>query len=469
MKGVDPEYYVVPCGHCQECLRFKSFCWYVRLYYEYQNCMDHRGFVYYLTLTYNDAHLPHVDFGNGIKYPCFSKSDIQKYLKRVRRVFNVPDAFRYFVVSEFGSETHRPHYHILFFVNDPSINCNQFRNVARSKWSAKPYEIGFTKPGKFNEGIVINYAALSYVTKYLRKDIFESEYINKMKMEICEYVNSNFDAMSDEELEAFNKKYSQLDIFHLQSKGLGIYALSVTDYQKLVQGKLDVWTADVGGISSVTLPQYYERKVFFDVYYRRRGSTELTAERQYTDDVPVYVPNNSALERSIYKYKDRLNTETDRINKILGCSFADGDAIPSIMSNGHEYPSVKFSDIQDKLRSLTKEEISDFINYRSFYENVSSECLNYKTGSHLDDHWFNYIHIMSVINPLNIEEYSLDYYKTQIQLQKNFLECKGFKSLSVYCSCILKHLNMNDDRIDYLVARTESNERAIAYKYNLIT
>lgn len=57
----------------------------------------------FVTLTYDDAHLPE-DLS-------VSKEELQRWLKRVRKVASV----RYFAVGEYGSRTHRPHYHAVLF------------------------------------------------------------------------------------------------------------------------------------------------------------------------------------------------------------------------------------------------------------------------------------------------------------------------------------------------------------------
>lgn len=61
----------------------------------------------FITLTYNDQHLPE----NG----SLVKSDFQKFLKRLR-ISKGP--LRYFHCGEYGKETQRPHYHAILFGMD---------------------------------------------------------------------------------------------------------------------------------------------------------------------------------------------------------------------------------------------------------------------------------------------------------------------------------------------------------------
>ena len=60
----------------------------------------------FVTLTYDEAHLPE----NGSLVP----RDPQLFLKKLRKAYE-PHKLRYFLVGEYGDETHRPHYHLALF------------------------------------------------------------------------------------------------------------------------------------------------------------------------------------------------------------------------------------------------------------------------------------------------------------------------------------------------------------------
>lgn len=66
---------------------------------------------YFVTLTYAN---PYLRFLSG--KPQLIKSDLQKYFKRVRKAGH---KFRYYAVGEYGSQTYRPHYHVLIFGTVP--------------------------------------------------------------------------------------------------------------------------------------------------------------------------------------------------------------------------------------------------------------------------------------------------------------------------------------------------------------
>lgn len=94
---------VVPCGKCAFCAATLRSDWALRLHYEGLS-HDVKKFV---TLTYANPHL-HWNHGS----PQLHKRDVQLWLKRVRRT---GAKVRYFAVGEYGSQTYRPHYHVLLF------------------------------------------------------------------------------------------------------------------------------------------------------------------------------------------------------------------------------------------------------------------------------------------------------------------------------------------------------------------
>lgn len=95
-------YISVPCGKCPICLSNRKRDWVFRLKKEMSNCDSS----YFVTLTYDDDHLPR----DGL----LCKRDVQLFLKRLRK-YIYPFKVRYFYVGEYGDETMRPHYHLLLF------------------------------------------------------------------------------------------------------------------------------------------------------------------------------------------------------------------------------------------------------------------------------------------------------------------------------------------------------------------
>lgn len=96
----------IPCGSCVGCRMDKAKSWKDRCVIESQKYKDR---CWFLTLTYDDAHLPINEFGE----PFVKKRDFQLFMKRLRKYSG--HSFRYFACSEYGEKGHRPHFHAILF------------------------------------------------------------------------------------------------------------------------------------------------------------------------------------------------------------------------------------------------------------------------------------------------------------------------------------------------------------------
>lgn len=99
----------LPCGQCIGCRLERSRQWAVRLMKE-AKLHDRSSF---LTLTYDDAHLPRLPNGT----PTLVLEDVQNFLKRTRAHFE-PHRLRFFQCGEYGETTLRPHHHMILFGED---------------------------------------------------------------------------------------------------------------------------------------------------------------------------------------------------------------------------------------------------------------------------------------------------------------------------------------------------------------
>lgn len=137
----EPRYIEVPCGKCYNCLRKRANEWVFRLEREmrYHLCAT------FLTLTYDDEHLP--------KDGSLNYRHVQLYYKRLRKTLN----FRHFTIGEYGPENLRPHYHAILFGLSPDDEL-----FLKEKW---PY--GFIKLGK------VTSASINYVAGYCCKNAID--------------------------------------------------------------------------------------------------------------------------------------------------------------------------------------------------------------------------------------------------------------------------------------------------------
>ena len=99
-------YMPVPCGKCPDCRADLAREWSNRCLLELE---DNDNIGCFVTLTYNDFNLPIDDDG-----PTLRKRDFQLFMKRLRFHFQ-NSRIRFFACGEYGSRTHRPHYHVILF------------------------------------------------------------------------------------------------------------------------------------------------------------------------------------------------------------------------------------------------------------------------------------------------------------------------------------------------------------------
>lgn len=95
----------VPCGKCLACRVNRRREWTQRLLHE----ANFASSAYFITLTYDEEHLPFDEDGN----PCVSKTDIQDFMQDLRNEYRGV-TIRYFIGSEYG-DLGRPHYHGILY------------------------------------------------------------------------------------------------------------------------------------------------------------------------------------------------------------------------------------------------------------------------------------------------------------------------------------------------------------------
>lgn len=145
----------VPCGKCPACLANRQRDWTFRLEAE----KDNSSFFFWLTLQYDESHVPWVDGKRAVK-----KEDCRYFFERIRKRF--PDTkFKHFLVSEYGPHgTHRPHYHTLLFVRS-SLGFNEQLSL---KTEIADY-IKLAWPFGHVQDVPFHNRVFGYVTKYCCK------------------------------------------------------------------------------------------------------------------------------------------------------------------------------------------------------------------------------------------------------------------------------------------------------------
>lgn len=112
------EFIELPCGQCHECRLNRSRQWADRCMLETQ----YHNQSLFLTLTYDNEHLPVREVlceetGELAPVAYLVKEDMAKFMKALRQEYakKYDNNLRFFGCGEYGSETMRPHFHIIVF------------------------------------------------------------------------------------------------------------------------------------------------------------------------------------------------------------------------------------------------------------------------------------------------------------------------------------------------------------------
>lgn len=151
----------IPCGQCIGCRLEKSRQWAIRCSLEsqlYENS-------YFLTLTYDDEHLP----ASGSLVP----EDLQKFLKKLRRHIEYhgsDEKIRFFACGEYGDNFQRPHYHAIIY----NLDISDLKRFSTS-FNGDTYYTSETINQIWKNGYVIigqvTFESCAYVARYVTKKI----------------------------------------------------------------------------------------------------------------------------------------------------------------------------------------------------------------------------------------------------------------------------------------------------------
>lgn len=146
----------LPCGQCIGCRLERSRQWAVRCMHEAALHEDNS----FLTLTYDDAHLP----SDG----SLQLRDFQLFMKRLRKSV-APKRVRFYHCGEYGEALGRPHYHALLFgYSSPDRKFFSSRggnSVYTSDSMSKMWPYGFSVEGD------VTFDSAAYVARYVMKKV----------------------------------------------------------------------------------------------------------------------------------------------------------------------------------------------------------------------------------------------------------------------------------------------------------
>ena len=153
---------LIPCGKCDSCVEQRTKSWAIRCCLEAGQYDDNC----FLTLTYNSQCVKYV-----------SKKDIFKFIKRLRNKYGT--GIRYYGVFEYGTESDRPHFHMIlfnFFPGDSQIVApgpfGGFYYKSKELQSLWPF--GFVSVGD------LSFNSCAYVARYCNKKIKDNGVLHKI-------------------------------------------------------------------------------------------------------------------------------------------------------------------------------------------------------------------------------------------------------------------------------------------------
>ena len=293
----------VPCGDCAECREARRSDLYFRTFYECEYTWSKNGFVYFDTLTYNDANLPHIsdfitriDKGSSLDFSCFNREDFRLFMVRLRRQleyhgFDVKNNLKYFVSSEYGSDkeyvddsgrirkaTQRPHYHVLFFVTGDIdvITFSQYVNKCWQKgntdgvdYKGAVYVQEHTFGPQYNADKVHMRSVCNYVSKYVLKDQELDSMINGRIQAV--YGDDSYYTTSYCGKKAMDRIKRVIRTYCKWSNGFGLYGLEYNSEEDLYNNKMrvpdskQVWRYN-------PLSGYLNRKKYYETDYKEDGT-----------------------------------------------------------------------------------------------------------------------------------------------------------------------------------------------------
>ena len=358
LHGADRYQLAVPCGHCPQCNNRRVDELVFRCYFEYLDTLKKGGFTIFNTLTYSE---PKVPYNNGFRYFC--KRDLQRFLKRLRVYlgrlgYDVDGNLKYVITSEYGEDedsTHRPHYHVLFFVTF-AIDPEYFDACCTRCWSQLDkvnmdrVVLGHLDCKQAFERVINRIDGIRYVCKYIGKGTSVANAIRfsyRCRSDIslrlrdwCDLNNLCIDDVEDWQLSRFWRYYREcypdfptdysLLPFVMQSNGIGISFIDNIDDVECYKTLFDVVNIvspnSSKGYKSFRIPMYYIRKVFynFDKESKRFILNELGREYiekrdgRIAGDLSAFVNIvDSTIDTLVHKYFPQYVNMKDMCDKIL--------------------------------------------------------------------------------------------------------------------------------------------------------
>lgn len=312
LNSTSPLKFVVPCGHCPECRKARRMEFQLLNTAEFEDVKKHGGYSLFETLTFDDKHLPRI-----LGAPVFNRDLCKAYLKNMREWFidsvirldgfktstktrkeyreKTKGLFTYLLVSELGTDTHRPHHHVIFNVKDPRVTWQMLKDASKRLWS---YGFVDNQPQKHLVNSSDALGLWSYMTKYVLKDL--SRESRERYDNICNLVYAaTRNIKSPEFQETLQRRLkSNINPFYMRSQFYGLASLSVDKDEYIKDGFITYKCKDK--YYKFSLPSSFVRKYLleYDSDKKRYNKTEHYKDWLFEDKYRKFVHtkiNNSMI------------------------------------------------------------------------------------------------------------------------------------------------------------------------------
>lgn len=196
-----------------------------------------------------------IDDGKNV-FPVVCKKDVQLFLKRLRKKWygSKSGDLRYFIVSEYGPTTYRPHYHGILF-NVP--NCDLVTTLE------KVWNMGFVSVSPVTDERV------SYCAKYCCCTALLPDYLTQYAFKhelICGHV--------------YHRKFYPYKPFMMCSKGIGKSLLELDTTYNYYQSH---YTYIRKGVH-YAMPRYYKDKLYLTDEKKQEVKDYLNGQREASEN-----------------------------------------------------------------------------------------------------------------------------------------------------------------------------------------
>lgn len=260
----------LPCGKCVSCKKRRASNWSFRLLKEAEVSIS----AFFLTLTYDTDHVPITQKG----FMTLEKSHLPNFIKRLRNPHYATqkEKLKYYAVGEYGTNTYRPHYHMVIYNLDlqhllPPKEVKAIERGLHTLDGKTHYKTELWPCGTLTIGILTP-ASAAYTLKYISKDAIIPMHRN------------------DDRLKEFS----------LMSKGLGSSYLSPSIMQWHREDILGRMYCNLKGGMKIAMPRYYQQRIY-SVFEK--------------EDIAAYLEYQEQKRLSTLSVKQKLDelTKTDLI------------------------------------------------------------------------------------------------------------------------------------------------------------